>query len=119
MSRPVLSDFVSRIATLKTPRSWINPRAWALIVGLFLAAQLGLALHQASHHLRPDVISTTDDCVLCQVSAGIGTGPGAPLLVLPVFVLLAVVTTQPQPAPRTVRIRRPFQSRAPPLSSRI
>lgn len=94
----------------------MTPRLWALFAGLLIAAQFGMMLHQARHHMRPDVVST-DECVLCQVAANMATGPAAPLLVIPVFILLAIVTVQPATAPRFVRATASFRSRAPPVLS--
>lgn len=91
----------------------MSPRLWALVAGLLIAAQLGLMLHQAQHHLRPDVVAT-DSCAICQVTAGMSTGPAAPLLVLPVFILLAIVAQAPATAPARVRVPSSFRSRAPP-----
>lgn len=93
----------------------MNPRVWALVAGLLIAAQFGLALHQAQHHMRPDVVAG-DDCALCQMTAGMATGPAAPLLVLPVFILLAVVSIPAAAAPVRARVTSPFRSRAPPVS---
>lgn len=117
--KSVLSRLAQQISAVTAPRRWLSPRLWVLVLGVFFLAQFGLLAHQASHHLRPDIITATDDCVLCQVSAGIIAGPAAPLLVLPVFVLLAIVVTPAAPALRPLQARRPFQSRAPPLSTRI
>lgn len=91
----------------------MSPRLWALIAGLLIAAQLGLMLHQAQHHMRADVVAT-DDCALCHVAAGMTTGPAAPLLVLPVFILLAIVSAAPAAAPVRARVPSSFHSRAPP-----
>jgi hypothetical protein len=88
---------------------------WALLAGLLIAAQLGMMLHQSQHHMRPDVIST-DNCVLCQVAANMATGPAAPLLVLPVFILLAIVSIQPAVALRRAAVTSSFRSRAPPTA---
>ncbi|MHB1206421.1 MAG: hypothetical protein ACYCZX_12695 [Rhodospirillaceae bacterium] len=93
----------------------MNPRTWALLAGLLIAAQLGLMLHQSQHHMRPDVVAS-DDCVLCQVAASMATGPAAPLLVIPVFILLAIVPVQPVTAPRFARVTSSFRSRAPPTA---
>lgn len=116
--KSVLSRFARQIV-LKSPRRWVSPRLWALVIGLFIAAQVGFALHQSQHHLRPDIVTTTDDCTLCQITAGIGTGPEAPLLVLPVFILLAIVSLPPVRAMRPARFTPSFRSRAPPSSPRI
>ena len=94
----------------------MSPRVWALFAGLLIAAQLGMMRHQAQHHMRPDVVAT-DECVLCQVAATMATGPAAPLLVIPVFVLLAIVSVQPVTAPRFARVTSSFRSRAPPTIS--
>ncbi|MBX7200228.1 MAG: hypothetical protein K1X51_12740 [Rhodospirillaceae bacterium] len=109
----MLSRLARQIAAVTAPRRWMSPRLWALVAGLLIAAQLGLMLHQAQHHMRPDVV-TTDDCALCQVAAGMATGPAAPLLVLPVFILLAVVAQTTAAAPVRARVPSSFRSRAPP-----
>lgn len=110
----MLSRLARQIAAVTAPRRWMSPRLWALVAGLLIAAQLGLMLHQAQHHMRPDVVAT-DSCALCQVTAGMTTGPAAPLLVLPAFLLLAIVSQAPATA-APVRARAPssFRSRAPP-----
>ena len=109
----MLSDFARKL-TLKSPRRWMSPRLWALVVGLFIAAQLGLALHQSQHHLRPDVVAA-DECALCQVATGMAP-PATPLLILPVFILLAIISAPPIAVRVPVRARSPFRSRAPPVS---
>ncbi len=110
----MLSILARQIAAVTAPRRWMSPRLWALVVGLLVAAQLGLVLHQASHHLRPDAVAT-DDCALCQATAGMTTGPAAPLLVLPVFILLAIVSQAPATGPVRARVASAFRSRAPPV----
>ena len=102
-----------QIAFFSAPRRWMSPRTWALLAGLLIAAQLGMMLHQSQHRMRPDVISA-DECVLCQVAANMATGPAAPLLVLPMFVLLAIVAVQPVAVPRRAPVTSSFRSRAPP-----
>lgn len=113
IERVFLSRFARRIVSFAAPRRWMSPRAWALVAGLLIAAQFGLMLHQAQHHMRPDVIAA-DDCALCQITAGMTTGPAAPLLVLPVFILLAVISPPLSAAPARARVRSSFRSRAPP-----
>ncbi len=112
--KSVLLRLARQISAVTAPRRWLSPRLWALVAGLLIAAQLGLMLHQAQHHLRADVVAT-DDCALCKVAAGMATGPAAPLLVLPVFVLLAVLTAAPAAAPVRARAHSSFRSRAPPV----
>jgi hypothetical protein len=45
------------------------------------------------------------------------TGSAPPLLVIPVFILLAIVTVQAVTAPRFARVTASFRSRAPPTIS--
>lgn len=110
-----MSSFARQIASFAAPRRWMSPRAWALVAGLLIAAQFGLMLHQAQHHLRADMVAA-DDCALCQVTAGMTTGSAPPLLVLPVFILLAVVSLPLFAAPVQRRLPASFRSRAPPVS---
>ncbi len=93
------------------------PKAWAWIVALLVAAQFGLLLHQSQHHLNAN-IRTGDDCTLCQFAQGMTTGPAAPMVVLPVFILLGTAVLARYAAPRVVPVALPFRSRAPPLSIR-
>ena len=93
----------------------MTPRLWALVVGLFMAAQLGLMLHQSQHHLRPDIVST-DDCAVCQIAGGMAP-PAMPLLLLPAFVLIAVLSAPSVIAPAPARVASSFRSRAPPSIS--
>jgi hypothetical protein len=111
-----LFRFAQQTAFFSAPRRWMSPRLWALLAGMLIAAQLGLMLHQSQHQMRPDVIST-DGCVLCQVAATMATGPAAPLLVLPVFVLLAIVSVQPATMPRFASVTSAYRPRAPPAVS--
>ena len=103
-------------ATFRSSRQWINPKAWALSVALLFAAQFGLLLHQAGHHLLPDLIATADDCAVCQVAAGLDGAPSLEIFVLPLFLLLAVISAPAAQALLPVGLRLNFRSRAPPLS---
>ena len=110
-----LRTLIGRLFTAP-PRRWMSARMWALVAALLLAAQFGLLLHQANHHLRADVVAT-DECALCSVAAGMTAAPAPPLLLLPVFILLAIMTL---PVPVRLRARRvalSFRSRAPPSIS--
>jgi hypothetical protein len=103
------------LVSLRAAQRW--PKAWAWVVALLVAAQFGLLLHQSQHHLNPKV-RTSDDCTLCQFAQNMTTGPAAPILVLPVFILLGAAVLAVYTAPRVVPIALPFRSRAPPLSIR-
>jgi hypothetical protein len=103
------------LASFRAAQRW--PKAWAWIVALLVAAQFGLLLHQSQHHLNPN-IWMGDDCTLCQFAQSMTTGPAAPILVLPVFILLGTAVLATYTAPRIVPVALPFRSRAPPLSIR-
>ena len=90
-------------------------RLWAGVIVLLVAMQFGLLFHQSQHHLNPGIL-TGDDCALCQMVTGMGATPAAPLLVLPMFVLLEMVILCGLFAPRTATIALAFQPRAPPFA---
>jgi hypothetical protein len=91
-------------------------RLWAWAVALLVVAQLGLLLHQ--HHPSRDLYRGGDECTLCQVVSTLGAGPAAPVLVLPVFVVLGAVVLPVHTALRAARLSLSFRSRAPPASIR-
>jgi hypothetical protein len=107
-TRDILSSF-------RAAQRW--PKAWAWVIALLVAAQFGLLLHQSQHHLNPNILAG-DECTLCQFADGMTTGPAAPMLVLPVFVLLGTAMLAVYTALRIVPVALPFRSRAPPLSLR-
>jgi hypothetical protein len=91
---------------------------WTLIVALMFAANLGVLVHQAQHHLRGDIV-IQDDCALCQVANTMSAPPAPPALVLPVLVLIAFAVAAPAQVLRAARKVLPFRSRAPPVSVRV
>ena len=103
------------IAYFRAAQRW--PKAWAWVVTVLVAAQFGLLLHQSQHHLNAN-IRTGDECTLCQFAQGMTAGPAAPILVLPVLVLLGTAILAVYTAPRIAPVALPFRSRAPPTSIR-
>src|SRR5690349_18710773 len=98
-----------------TGMNWItHSRSWRLVViPLLLVAQLALGIHQIQHRLNPD-LAAGDDCALCHFASSMAAAPAAPVIVLPLMVVIAIVLLPATLLPQLARAPLPFRSRAPP-----
>jgi hypothetical protein len=93
----------------------VLPALRTLMVGLFLAIQAFLFLHQLEHSLRPDLAGPPDGCVLCQATANLLPAPEPAVVTVPVTVVhVAVVSATAQTALSRAFVAA-FRSRAPPI----
>ena len=111
-------NLIRETVCARSLRDTVLKRLWVAVIGLMLALQIGVLVHESQHHLRGDVVAQ-DDCALCQVAGSMSAPPAPPVLSAPVMVLVAITVTAPTRVLRAARAILPFRSRAPPASVRI
>ena len=87
-----------------------------LRVSLLLLGQIGLFVHQAEHHLKPDLMAS-DECASCAFSSAMSGGDEPVIAIAPqVNFVIEQLTAQIVTAPKLTGTSAPFRSRGPPAT---
>jgi hypothetical protein len=95
----------------------VLPSLRTFMVGLFLAIQAFLFIHQLEHGLRPDLAGPSDDCVLCQATANLLPAPEPAVVMVPVTIVHVAVGPATAQTATCRAFVAGFRSRAPPLAA--